>query len=177
MGQDKEGDTRSAGARRRSKGQERLEQILKQIPEAREQLLAAREDLAPAFDVSAIQAAMRSGNPRERNKVAVIERELDLLVAYMEELASRGLAEGQRLSLVAQESGQPFERLSALDVITAAAAERLQDVKELRNTLAHAYPPASWHSLHDAVEALLGEIDSYTVKVGDWLASAGILQR
>ncbi len=171
------GGGRPANAPRRGKGRERLERILKQLPEAREQLLAAIEDFGPTFDAAAIQEAMRSGDPRERNKVAVIERELDLLVAYMEELASRGLAEGQRLGASAKGSGQPFERLAEFDVITAAAAARLQDVRELRNTLAHAYPPASWRSLHEAVEALLRELDSYSVKVGDWLTSAGILQR
>jgi len=167
----------SAASPKRSKSQMRLEGILKQIPEAREQLLAALEDLGPAFDLATIQAAMQSGDPRERNRVAVIERELDVLIAYMEELASRGLAEAQRLGLIEKESGQPFERLADLRVITRPAAQRLQDIKDMRNTLAHAYPPASWRSLHDAVEVLRGELDSYTVKVGGWLESEGVLRR
>jgi uncharacterized protein YutE (UPF0331/DUF86 family) len=155
----------------------RLEGILKRIPEAREQLLAALEDLGPTFDLATIQAAMQSGDPRQRNRVAVIERELDVLIAYMEELASRGLAEAQRSGLIEKASGQPFERLADLRVITRAAAQRLQDIKDMRNALAHAYPPASWRSLHDAVQALCGELDSYTAKVGGWLESEGVLRR
>jgi hypothetical protein len=77
-------------AGRSTKGQKRLDHIIQRIPLAREQLLTAIDDLAPNFDVAAIRAAAQSADPRERNKVAVIERELDILIAYMEELASRG---------------------------------------------------------------------------------------
>lgn len=164
----------SGPARKRSKGQKRLERILQEIPAAREQLLAAIEDLSPQFDVTAIQKAMQSGDPRERNKVAVIERELDVLTAYLEELASRGLAEGQRIDVVPRGDGQAVERLAELKVISQAAAQRLQDVKDMRNQLAHAYPPVSWRSLHRAVEILLAELDSYKVKVADWFKSSGI---
>jgi len=38
-----------------AKGQKRLDHILRQIPVAREQLLTAIDDLAPSFDVAAIQ--------------------------------------------------------------------------------------------------------------------------
>ncbi len=34
---------------------------------------------------------------------------------------------------------------------------------------AHAYPPVSWRALREAVEVLLDELDSYEVKLGDWL--------
>ncbi len=158
-----------------SKGQKRLERILQEIAPARAQLLAAIEDLSASFDVASIQAAMQSADPRERNKVAVIERELDVLIAYVEELASRGLAEGQRLGVVPQVSGRGVERLATLGVVSGAAAERLQDVKDMRNQLAHAYPPASWRALHQAVEILLDELDRYEVKVADWLRSTGVL--
>lgn len=149
----------------------RLKRILEQVPVAREQLLVAVEDLGPDFDVAAIQAAMQSGDPRERNKVAVVERELDVLIAYLEELASRGLAEGRRMGVVPAGTGRAFDQLAELGVISEAAAQHLADVKDLRNQLAHAYPPANWRSLHQAVEVLRAELDSYTVKVADWLRS------
>lgn len=155
-----------------TKGQMRLKRILEQVPVAREQLLVAVEDLGPSFDVAAIQAAMQSGDPRERNKVAVVERELDVLIAYLEELASRGLSEGRRMGVIVPTgTGRAFEQLAELGVISEAAAQRLADVKDLRNQLAHAYPPANWRSLHQAVEVLRAELDSYTVKVVDWLRS------
>lgn len=158
-----------------TKGQKRLNHILERIPFAREQLLAAIEDLAPNFDVAAIQAAAQSSDPRERNKVAVIERELDILIAYMEELASRGLAEAQRLDPTVRSTASTWERLAELRVISKPAATRLQNVKDMRNELAHAYPPVSWRALHQAVETLLEELDPYKVKLADWLQQRGVL--
>lgn len=126
----------SEACRLTTKGQMRLERIFEQIPAAREQLLVAIEDLGPGFGVAAIQAAMQSGDPRERNKVAVIERELDVLIAYLEELASRGLSEGRRIGAVPAGTGRAFDQLADLGVISKAAAQRLTDVKDLRNQLA-----------------------------------------
>lgn len=160
----------------RTKGQKRLDHILERIPIAREQLLAAIEDLAPSLTVEAIKEAAQSSDPRERNKVAVIERELDVLVAYLDELASRGLAEAQRSDAGLRGEGPAWERLADLHVISGASATRLQDVKEMRNELAHAYPPVSWRALHQAVELLLDELDDYKVKLADWLVEQGVLQ-
>ena len=162
---------------RRTKGQKRLEHILERIPIAREQLLAAIEDLAPRLTVDAIKGAAQSSDPRERNKVAVIEREVDILNAYLDELASRGLAEAQRSDPSISGDGTPWERLAELEVISTAAATRLQNVKEMRNELAHDYPPVSWRALQEAVEILLEDLDSYKVKIADWLVDQGILQR
>jgi hypothetical protein len=78
--------------------------VLEKIPLARDQLNVAIDDLAPVFTVTAIQEAAQSGDPRERNKVAVIERELNVLIPYLEELASRGLAEAQRLGAISRDS-------------------------------------------------------------------------
>jgi uncharacterized protein YutE (UPF0331/DUF86 family) len=159
---------------RRTKGQKRLDHILERIPIAREQLLAAIEDLAPTLTIEAIKEAAQSSDPRERNKVAVIERELDILIAYLDELASRGLAEAQRHDAAIRGDGSPWERLAELRVISQAVATRLQNVKDMRNELAHSYPPASWRALHQAVEILLQELDSYKVKIADWLAEQGL---
>lgn len=165
----------AGGPPRRTKGQKRLEHILGAIPAVREQLLAAVDDLAPDFTPAAIQSAAQAPDPRERNKVAVIERELDVMIAYLEELAVRAIAEGQRLGRVSKEPGGPWERLAELGVISAASATRLQNVKEMRNELAHAYPPLSWRSLHRAVETLLAELDRYKVRVADWMEESEIL--
>lgn len=100
-----------------------------------------------------------------------------MLTAYLEELASRGLAEAQRHDATIRAEDPPWERLAALQVISKATATRLQNVKDMRNELAHAYPPVSWRSLHQAVEALLDELDSYKVKLADWLDRQGALPR
>ena len=177
MGGNASAGASASGPARRTKGQKRLEHLLEQIPVAREQLLAAVDDLAPRFTVTAIQEAAQSGDPRERNKVAVIERELDVLIAYMEELASRGLAEAQRLDATARGTGTPWERLAELRVLSKAAITRLQNIKDMRNELAHAYPPVSWRALHRAAETLPAELDNYKVKLTDWLEERGVLPK
>jgi len=116
------------------------------------------EDLDPEFDVAAIQRAMQSGDFHEKNKVAVIEREFDVIVTCLDELSSRGLAEGQRLGVVPNEKGHGMERLAELGVISRQTAERLQDAKDIRNQLAGAYPPVAWRSLHDGVQTLLARV-------------------
>ena len=83
----------------------------------------------------------------ERNRVTVIERQYEVLLNWVHELAARALAEGQRLGVVDRSPGHPWERLAALGVITHESAERLQQAKELRDILAHAYPPANWTTL------------------------------
>lgn len=45
------------------------------------------------------------------------------------------------------------------------------------NELAHSYPPVSWRALRQAVEILLEDLDSYKVKIADWLVDQGVLQR
>jgi len=35
----------------------------------------------------------------------------------------------------------------------------------------------SWRALHQAVETLLSELDSYKVKLADWLEERGVLSK
>jgi len=159
-----------------SKGQRRLNSIFDAIAPVREQLLVAVEEFAPGFDVERLLRAARSTDPHERNKVAVIEREYEVLVNLMHELAARMLAEGQRLGVVDRTAGHPWERLAALGVISASSATRLQEAKELRDDLAHSYPPAGWRALHESVNTVLAELDRYIDRCRTWLGREGILQ-
>jgi uncharacterized protein YutE (UPF0331/DUF86 family) len=160
---------------RRSKGQRRLNTILEAIPLAREQLLVAVEEFDPGFDMSAFLRAARSPDARERNKVAVVEREYEVLLNWLHELAARALAEGQRLGVVDRAPGHPWERLAERGVISQGSATRLQEAKELRDDLAHAYPPAGWKALHEGVQALLKELDRYVDRCAGWLEQNDIL--
>jgi uncharacterized protein YutE (UPF0331/DUF86 family) len=155
-------------ATRLSKGQRRIGSILQEIPAAREQLLVAIEDFGDGFEQDAFLGAARSPNARERNKVAVVEREYEVLLNWLHELAARGLAEGQRLGVVDKFPGHVWERLAALGVISHDSAARLQRAKELRDMLGHAYPPPSWRSLHEGVLVLVDELDRYLVSFERW---------
>jgi uncharacterized protein YutE (UPF0331/DUF86 family) len=160
---------------RPSKGQRRINTILQRIPAAREQLLVAMEAFPPDFDVEELIAAAESADARERNRVAVVEREYEVLLNWCNELAARLLAEGQRLGVVEKTSGYRWERLAALDVISTRSATNLQEAMEMRDDLAHAYPPANWRSLHEGVNMLLRELDRYIDRVARWGADEGIL--
>lgn len=158
-----------------SKGQRRIATILREIPDAREQLLVAMEEFGPSFEEEIFIAAARSADASERNRVAVIERQYEVLLNWLHELAARGLAEGQRLGVVDKSPGHAWERLAALGVISHASAEHLQEVKEMRDALAHAYPPANWKTLHEGVLVLMNELDRYLVGFERWAYDEEIL--
>lgn len=160
---------------RLSKGQRRLSTILRNIPAAREQLLVAMEEFPPDFNVGAFVAAAQSPDARVRNRVAVIEREYEVLLNWCNELAARLLAEGGRLGVVEKTSGYPWERLAALGVISVRSANHLQEAMDMREDLGHAYPPANWRALHEGVDTLLGELDRYIDRTARWACEQGIL--
>jgi uncharacterized protein YutE (UPF0331/DUF86 family) len=161
--------------KRPSKGQRRINTILQRIPAAREQLLVAMESFPPDFGLTALIVAADDDDARERNKVAVIEREYEVLLNWCNELAARLLAEGQRLGAVEKDSGYPWERLAALGVISTRSATSLQEAMDMRDDLAHSYPPTNWRSLHEGVNTLLRELDRYIDRVAQWAVDEGIL--
>jgi len=161
--------------KRPSKGQRRINTTLQRIPAAREQLLVAMESFPPDFNLTALISSAESADARERNKVAVVEREYEVLLNWCNELAARLLAEGQRLGVVEKSSGHPWERLAALNVISTRSATNLQEAMDMRDDLAHAYPPANWRSLHEGVNTLLRELDRYIDRVARWAVGEGIL--
>jgi hypothetical protein len=158
-----------------SKGQRRLATILREIPGAREQLLVAMEGFGPGFPREAFLAAAGSSDAGERNRVAVIERQYEVLLNFLHELAARGLAEGQRLGLVDKAPGNPWERLAGLGVVSDISAQRLQEAREMRDALGHAYPPANWKSLHEGVLVLVEELDRFIDRFARWAGEAEIL--
>jgi uncharacterized protein YutE (UPF0331/DUF86 family) len=157
------------------KGQRRINTILQEIPTVREQLLVTMEGFGAGFAEDEFVAAAHSPNVYERNGVTVIERLYEVLVNWLHELAARGLAEGQRLGVVDKSPGPPWERLAALGVISHESASRLQRVKELRDILGHAYPPANWRTLHEGVLILVDELDPYVASFARWAYDEEIL--
>ncbi len=158
-----------------SKGQRRIGVILQEIPTVREQLLVAMEEFGPDFAEGLFLAAASSPDAHERNHVAVVERLYEVLVNWLHELAARGLAEGQRLGVVERSPGHPWERLAAFGAISHESAARLQQAKELRDILGHAYPPANWRTLHEGVLILVDELDRYLVGFERWAREEEIL--
>jgi hypothetical protein len=170
-----QGAVGQAAPQRASKNQRRITTILSAVPSAREQLFAAVEAVGSPFSPEALGAAAVSADVAQRNNVAAIERNVEKLINYMEELAARGLNEGQRLGTVKPTIGQLWARMVALDIISSAAAARLLEAKETRNDLGHAYPPQMWRGLYKAVNIVLGELDGYLMSYRDWAVQTGIL--
>jgi hypothetical protein len=158
-----------------SKGQRRVGTILQEIPGAREQLLVAMEEFGADFEEGVFIAAAQAADARERNRVAVVERQYEVLLNWLHELAAHGLAEAQRLGLVDKAPGHPWERLATLGVISHISAERLWDAKEMRDALAHDYPPANWKTLHEGVLVLVHELDRYLAGFERWAYDEEIL--
>jgi uncharacterized protein YutE (UPF0331/DUF86 family) len=158
-----------------SKGQRRIGAILREVPAAREQLLVAMDELGADFAEERFLAAAQSPDVHERNRVTVVERLYEVLLNWLGELAARALAEGQRLGVVDKSPGYPWERLAALGAISLESAARLQKAKELRDILAHAYPPANWKTLHEGVLVLADELDRYLAGFERWVFREEIL--
>jgi uncharacterized protein YutE (UPF0331/DUF86 family) len=158
-----------------SKGQRRIGAILQEIPDVREQLLVTMDEFGADFGQERFLAAARSPDVHERNRVTVVERLYEVLLNWAHELAARALAEGQRLGTVDKSTGDPWERLVALGVISHVSAARLREAKELRDILAHAYPPANWKTVHEGVLILMDELDPYVASFKRWVFTQEIL--
>jgi uncharacterized protein YutE (UPF0331/DUF86 family) len=161
--------------RRPSKGELRIASILAYIPPAREQLVAAMEPFGEGFQLERLTAAAR-GDAKARNRVAALERDFELLVNWLDDLATRGLAEAMRGGAVERTAGTGFERLKAAGVISARSAERLGTLRGLRDDLQHAYAPHTKSALlHHGVPALLAELDRFIDRYERWAKRIGVL--
>lgn len=112
---------------------------------------------------------------RTRNKVAVIERQYEVLLNWLNEMAARMLAEGQRLNVLNKHPGHPWQRLADLGAISRSTATRLQEAMEMRDELGRACPLAAWHTLHEGVLTALDELDRCVERLVKWAASEGIV--
>jgi uncharacterized protein YutE (UPF0331/DUF86 family) len=162
------------GASRLTKNERRLGTILARVPLVREQMLVAMGEFGTEFDREAFVAAAESDDPVERNKVAVVERELDVLVNLLEELGSMALGEGQRRGSVDKAAGGAWEQLAAAGAIPRSTARKLREAKDTRNDLDHSYPPMSWKVVHASTEVVIGELDGYIARVSDWARGIGV---
>lgn len=159
---------------RPSKNERRIATILLRLPLAREQLLVAMEGFGQDFDLDAFVAAAGSQDATQRNRVAVIEREVDVLVNLLEELASRALAEARARGAVDRSDGGAWEQLAAAGVISDSSAAALRESKDIRNELDHFYPPLNWRVVHQAAGVVMRELDPYVTKLSDWMAEIGV---
>lgn len=159
---------------RPTKNEKRIATILARLPLAREQMIVAMEEFGADFEIDAFIAAAEHDDPSQRNKVAVIEREIDLLTNLLEELAARTISEGRRLGAIDGNAAHPWTQLAAEKVIPISMAEKLREAKDTRNDLDHFYPPTSWKAVHHATQIVIDQLDDYVARVVDWARDIGI---
>jgi uncharacterized protein YutE (UPF0331/DUF86 family) len=163
----------AGGRARRSKGQRRIEYLLSRIPAAREQLIAAMEQFGDEFELDRLSAAAVSDDASTRNDVAALERDYEVLVNWLDELAARGLSEALRLEAIEKTTGDAFERLGQAGAISKRSAARLVGLRRIRDDLQHAYPWERTDMLHSAVKTLVHEIDRFVDRYERWLREVG----
>lgn len=147
----------------------RIDAILADLPKHRDALDAAMAEFGQDFDLEALQAAAASEDPVDRNKVAVVERDFEVLQNYLLELAERGLSEARRTGREAGTTGaDPFERMAEIGMIPETAARRLIDLQGTRNVIQHGYPVAV-PALHESVNALRTELGPFVERFSAWL--------
>jgi uncharacterized protein YutE (UPF0331/DUF86 family) len=118
--------------------------------------------------------AARSKDPRELGSVYAVERPFELLDNYNVELARRGLIEAclRRVDDDATAKSN-FWLLADGGVIPKTLADRLIDVHELRNQLAHEYPDVRARQVYEAAYALRAAVAPFFDALLKWLARPG----
>ena len=114
-------------------------------------LRAAMADFGEDFDLAAFEAAYRSTDPVELNRVKAVERGVDQLYNYIAELTSQGLelaeVRDRQASLNARRDLGDLRRIG---VVGAELEYRLQRLRELRRLLVHEYASATAEQVHEA---------------------------
>jgi uncharacterized protein YutE (UPF0331/DUF86 family) len=131
------------------------------------------EDLGPS--PGRFSDAASSTDPRERNKLAVVERVFEELVNWTDELAERALAEARRRNLGPKSPGPPYAALVEQGVISRGLAEQLEQAKDLRDVFQHGYPPRDWDAAHAVITALPRQLDRFIDGYARWLEGLGLL--
>ncbi len=110
------------------------------------------------FDLDAFQAAYRSEDPAELNRVKAVERGVDQLYNYIAELAALGLelaeVRGRRDDTNARVD---IDALARIGVLGAERTRRLQRLRELRRALVHEYATATAEQVHEAARIISAE--------------------
>jgi len=114
-------------------------------------LRAAMADFGEDFDLAAFEAAYRSSDPVELNRVKAVERGVDQLYNYIAELTAQGLelaeVRDRQASLNARRDLGDLRRIG---VVGAELERRLQRLRELRRLLVHEYASATAEQVHES---------------------------
>lgn len=125
-------------------------------------------------DEDAYAEAARAKDPEVLLRVYAVERPFELLDNYAVELAKLGLeAAGLRDANADMPASACFRLLRDEGAIGKELCERLVDVHELRNQLAHEYPDVRGRRIYLAARELDLIVRDYFRRYLKWLAALG----
>lgn len=123
-------------------------------------------------DGAAYIAAATSTDPIELARAYTVERPFELLENYIIEFARAGLEEAK--VAVDEISGrQALRALADQEVISNALRDRLIEIHDLRNQLAHDYPDVRAQKLYEAACALQPLVQEFMRRYLKWLDTLG----
>jgi uncharacterized protein YutE (UPF0331/DUF86 family) len=133
-------------------------------------LNAAMAQFGEDFDLEAFEAAFRSEDPDELNRVKAVERGVDQLYNYLAELASFGLElAGERQAGDDTNARRDLDALARLRVLSRGRVHRLQRVRELRRLLVHEYATSTAAQVHEAAQILVRELPAFNRAYAEWI--------
>jgi uncharacterized protein YutE (UPF0331/DUF86 family) len=131
---------------------------------------AAMAQFGEDFDLYAFEAAFRSEDPDELNRVKAVERGVDQLYNYVAELAAFGLElAGERKPEDETNARRDLDALARLRVLSRERVERLQRLRELRRLLVHEYATSTAVQVHEAAQILVRELPPFNRAYAEWI--------
>lgn len=133
-------------------------------------LNSAMAQFGDDFDLDAFEAAFRSEDPDELNRVKAVERGVDQLYNYIAELASFGLElAGERHAGDDTNARRDLDTLARLRVVSRERVDRLQRLRELRRLLVHEYATSAAAQVHEAAQILVRELPPFNRAYVEWI--------
>jgi uncharacterized protein YutE (UPF0331/DUF86 family) len=117
-------------------------------------------------------AAATSTDPVELGRAYTVERPFELLENYVIELARAGLEEA-KVTADEMTGRQALRALADQQVISNALRDRLIEIHDLRNQLAHDYPDIKAQKLYEAACALEALLQEFMRRYLRWLDTLG----
>ena len=149
--------------------QQKIDARLGDLPRHFRALRVATAEFGEGFSLAGFDAASRSADPADLNRVKAIERGVDLLYNYTVELAAFGLELAElRSEGDAIDAPGDLRGLRDAGVIASERCTRLLRLARLRRDMVHDYTATDAEAVHDAAELLIAELPPLTKAFGKW---------
>lgn len=154
---------------------DRIERHLERMPLERDALLLAMRQFGEDFDLDTWKATYEAYSAEEHNRVVQVTGNLRALVDNAVELVRYAATlTGLRPAGRRPSTNADIEALRADGALTGEQTYKLVQLKELCDSLRHAYAYVEADDVHAAVHTLLKLLPSFTASYLRWLAEYGL---